>query len=56
MASATTVQFRQLIDKESSTYTYIVGCPETKKALIIDPVLEQVERDLETAQQMGLDV
>lgn len=56
MANASTVVFRQLIDKESSTFTYILGCPETKKAVIVDPVLEQVKRDLEIAEQMGLDL
>ena len=38
--------FRQLFDKESSTYTYIIADPKSKKALIIDPVLDQIDRDL----------
>lgn len=38
--------FRQLFDKESSTYTYIIADPTSKKALIIDPVIDQIERDL----------
>jgi hypothetical protein len=35
------VVFRQLFDGTSSTYTYILGDPESRKAVIIDPVLEQ---------------
>jgi ferredoxin len=34
--------FRQLFDADSSTYTYIIGDPVTKEAMLIDPVLEQV--------------
>lgn len=34
--------FRQLFDRQSSTYTYLVACPETRQALFIDPVIERV--------------
>ena len=34
----------QLFEKESSTYTYILADAVTKDAIIIDPVLETVER------------
>jgi hypothetical protein len=37
-----TVVFRQLFESVSSTFTYIVGCAETREAVIIDPVLEKV--------------
>lgn len=40
--ASTPVVFRQLYDAASSTYTYLLGCPQTKQALLIDPVLEQV--------------
>ncbi|GAA6621477.1 FAD/NAD(P)-binding protein [Scytonema sp. NUACC26] len=46
--------FRQLFDKESSTYTYLIADPETKEAILVDPVLEQVERDLQVLQELGL--
>lgn len=46
--------FRQLFDSNSSTYTYLIADLSTKTALIIDPVLEQVERDLNLLQQLGL--
>jgi hypothetical protein len=36
------VIFRQLFDGPSSTYTYLVACPETNDAVLIDPVYEQV--------------
>lgn len=46
--------FKQLIDPESSTYTYLIGCQETGKAVLIDPVLEMVDRDLQVIQTLGL--
>jgi glyoxylase-like metal-dependent hydrolase (beta-lactamase superfamily II) len=46
--------FRQLFDKESSTYTYLLGCESTKSAVLIDPVKEQVERDLKLLEELGL--
>lgn len=38
--------FRQLFDPESSTYTYLIADLETKTAMLVDPVLEKVERDV----------
>ena len=38
--------FRQLFDIESSTYTYLLGDEKTREAVIIDPVIEHVERDV----------
>ena len=46
--------FRQLFEPESSTYTYLLGCPETGKAVLVDPVLETVERDLDAVRSLGL--
>ncbi len=34
--------FRQLFDQKSSTYTYLVACPSTRQALLIDPVIAKV--------------
>jgi len=48
------VIFRQLFEKESSTYTYLLGCAETRECLLIDPVLETVERDLRVVDELGL--
>ena len=46
--------FYQLFEKESSTYTYLIGDPLTKDAIIIDPVLEMVDRDLKLIEELGL--
>ena len=36
--------FRQLFEAKSSTYTYLIGCRETRKAVLLDPVIETVGR------------
>jgi sulfur dioxygenase len=46
--------FRQLFDSESSTYTYLLADEHTREALLIDPVREQVERDLSLLEELGL--
>jgi len=46
--------FRQFFDHVSSTYTYLLADDETREAALIDPVLEQAERDLEIVCQLGL--
>ncbi|MCW8899589.1 MAG: MBL fold metallo-hydrolase [Gammaproteobacteria bacterium] len=45
---------RQLFDRESSTYTYIVADEKTSEAAIIDPVKEQLDRDVTLIKQLGL--
>ncbi|KAL9394732.1 hypothetical protein Peur_014017 [Populus x canadensis] len=48
--------FRQLFEKDSSTYTYLladVAHPE-KPALLIDPVDKTVDRDLSLVKELGL--
>lgn len=37
--------FRQLFDQSSSTYTYLIGDTVSREAALVDPVLEQLERD-----------
>ncbi|MCB9753540.1 MAG: hypothetical protein H6713_26660 [Myxococcales bacterium] len=37
--------FRQLFDRETCTYTYLLADERTREAVLIDPVLEHVERD-----------
>ncbi len=44
----------QLFDPASSTYTYLLFDETTRDAIIIDPVDEQVDRDLATLRQYGL--
>src|SRR5579862_6026710 len=46
--------FEQLFDPESSTYTYLVADEATRRAVLIDPVAEQLERDLERLRALGL--
>ncbi|CAM9875767.1 unnamed protein product [Chrysoparadoxa australica] len=46
--------FRQLWEKESSTFTYIVGDPATGDACILDPVDLTADRDVEILNQLGL--
>ncbi len=46
--------FKQLFEPDSSTYTYLISCPETGTTALIDPVLDTVERDLALLQQLGL--
>ncbi|NTX14469.1 MBL fold metallo-hydrolase [Myxococcus sp. CA051A] len=46
--------FRQLFDSESSTYTYLLGDESTGQAVLIDAVLEQVDRDLQLVRELDL--
>ena len=46
--------FIQNIDPETSTFTYLLADPVTREAALIDPVLEQVERDVALLQRLGL--
>lgn len=46
--------FRQLMDPDSNTYTYLIGDPWSREAVLIDPVVEQVERDLGFLSDLGL--
>ncbi len=46
--------FRQLFDLESSTYTYLLAGDGSAEAVLIDPVLEQVDRDLQFVSELGL--
>lgn len=46
--------FRQLFDPESSTYTYLLADIESREAVLIDPVRDQVERDTQLLRELGL--
>jgi sulfur dioxygenase len=46
--------FRQLFDEKTWTYTYILSDETTHEAIIIDPVRDQVERDLRLLAELGL--
>jgi sulfur dioxygenase len=51
-----TMLFRQLFDAETSTYSYLLADEETRRAVLIDPVVEQVERDLRLVAELGLEL
>jgi glyoxylase-like metal-dependent hydrolase (beta-lactamase superfamily II)/rhodanese-related sulfurtransferase len=44
--------FRQLFDRESCTYTYLLADPQSKEAVIIDPVKELHDRDAELIEAL----
>jgi len=44
----------QLFDAVSSTFTYILAAPGSDAAVIIDPVDQHVERDLDHLKRLGL--
>jgi sulfur dioxygenase len=46
--------FRQLFDGVSSTYTYLIASRHGGEALIIDPVLEKVDRYLQLVRELDL--
>lgn len=46
--------FRQLFDATSSTYTYLLASRRGGEALIIDPVLERVDRYLKLIEELDL--
>ncbi|MEM9454777.1 MAG: MBL fold metallo-hydrolase [Myxococcota bacterium] len=47
---------RQLIDCETSTYSYLLADEQTREAVLIDPVKEQVERDLSLVAELKLEL
>jgi sulfur dioxygenase len=43
---------RQLFDRDSCTYTYILRCSATGEAILIDPVIELADRDIDALDGM----
>jgi glyoxylase-like metal-dependent hydrolase (beta-lactamase superfamily II)/rhodanese-related sulfurtransferase len=48
--------FRQLFDPETSTYTYLLADDATREAILIDPVLDQLERDVGLVRELDLEL
>lgn len=48
--------FRQLFDSDTSTYTYLLADPDTKKGVLIDSVKDQVNRDLKLINELGIEL
>lgn len=46
--------FHQFFEAESGTYTYLLGDKASREAVLIDPVLETIERDLKWVDELGL--
>jgi glyoxylase-like metal-dependent hydrolase (beta-lactamase superfamily II)/rhodanese-related sulfurtransferase len=47
---------RQLFDHETWTYTYLLADEQSGKAVLIDPVIDQVERDIKLLDELGLEL
>ena len=54
IARVTVMIFRQLFDSVSSTYTYLIASRRGGEALIIDPVLEKVDRYIQLVDELDL--
>jgi len=48
------MQVRQLFDQETCTFTYLLIDPATGEAALVDPVREQLERDLALVRELGV--
>lgn len=46
--------FRQLFHAETGTYTYLLGCEKTRKALLIDPVIDNIAHYLQLFKELDL--
>ena len=47
---------KQLFDQDTWSYTYLLADLESGEAIIIDPVVGQVERDLRIIAELGLEL
>jgi glyoxylase-like metal-dependent hydrolase (beta-lactamase superfamily II)/rhodanese-related sulfurtransferase len=45
---------RQLFDRETWTYTYLIADEKSGEAVLIDPVIDQLERDIKLLDELGL--
>lgn len=46
--------FHQLLEPLSHTYTYLLACPQTRQAILVDPVVPTMDRDLALIVKLGL--
>ena len=46
--------FKQVFDQKSSTYTYLIASAKGREAVIIDPVIENVEKYINLLQELDL--
>lgn len=50
------IAYFQLLEYKSFTYTYLVADPDTREAILIDPVIETVPRDSKIVKDLGLNL
>ena len=48
--------FKQLFDQKSSTYTYLIASAKGREALIIDPVIENVNQYVQLLKELDLNL
>ena len=48
--------FKQLFDQKSSTYTYLIASDKGREALIIDPVIENVNQYVQLLKELELNL
>ena len=46
--------FKQVFDQKSSTYTYLIASAKGREAVIIDPVIDNVEKYISLLQELDL--
>jgi glyoxylase-like metal-dependent hydrolase (beta-lactamase superfamily II) len=46
--------FKQAFDKKTSTFTYIIASAKGREAVIIDPVIENVDEYIKLLEELGL--
>ncbi len=46
--------FKQVFDKKSSTYTYLIASSKGREALIIDPIIENVDKYIALLNELDL--
>jgi glyoxylase-like metal-dependent hydrolase (beta-lactamase superfamily II)/rhodanese-related sulfurtransferase len=56
MLSDVPVIFRQLLDAQTWTYTYLLADPASREAILIDTVFEQHQRDLALLRELDLEL
>ena len=52
--SVNDMKIRQLFDSKTCTFSYLVWDEPTREAVLIDPVLDQVERDIHLINELSL--
>jgi len=48
--------FKQLFDQKSSTYTYLIASAKGREALIIDPVIENINQYVQLLKELDLNL